>query len=270
MDNLIFVKIEIFVFLFSFLYVFYYLLIKLWPVDYVLKIFAKPDLITLTKTPFNKVILNSTKWESEIKSSHKIKISEKDKQKIAEIIKRVKLNSSKWYFDTAKNLIVEWLSLDKFNKELNLELAKIYEQEHNYINAEYIYKDLLEVLKVDFEVMKKLWYIYAMQNKLKESLNIYEQIHNKKMADDEVIDLLSELTYNMKNYKKALKYINLFLAWKPRNVDKLFMKWKSLRELWNKKEASLVYKRILDLQPYNSKAKENYEKYKDKKELIDL
>jgi tetratricopeptide (TPR) repeat protein len=85
-----------------------------------------------------------------------------------------------------------------------------------------------------------------------------------------VIDLLSELTYNMKNYKKALKYINLFLAWKPRNVDKLFMKWKSLRELWNKKEASLVYKRILDLQPYNSKAKENYEKYKDKKELIDL
>jgi hypothetical protein len=39
---------------------------------------------------------------------------------------------------------------------LNLELAKIYEQEHNYINAEYIYKDLLEVLKVDFEVMKKL------------------------------------------------------------------------------------------------------------------
>jgi hypothetical protein len=51
-----------------------------------------------------------------------------------------------------------------------------------------------------------------MQNKLKESLNIYEQIHNKKMADDEVIDLLSELTYNMKNYKKALKYINLFLA----------------------------------------------------------
>ena len=41
-----------------------------------------------------------------------------------------------------------------------------------------------------------------MQNKLKESLDIYEKIHRKKMADDEVIDLLSELTYDMKDYKK--------------------------------------------------------------------
>jgi hypothetical protein len=29
-----------------------------------------------------------------------------------------------------------------------------------------------------------------MQNKLDESLKIYEKIHNKKMADDDVIDLL--------------------------------------------------------------------------------
>ncbi len=108
--------------------------------------------------------------------------------------------------------------------------------------------------------MKKLWYIYAMQNKLKESFKLYEQIHNKKKADDEVIDLLSELAYNMKSYKKALKYINLFLVWKPRNVDKLFMKAKTLRELLKKDEARLVYKRILDLQPYNTKAKESYEK----------
>lgn len=213
-----------------------------------------------TKNTFlNKVVLTSTKGETESKINSKVKISEKDKQKIVEILKRVKINSSKWYYDTSRNLIVEWLSIDKYNRELNLELASIYEKEHNFINAEYIYKDLLEFLKVDYEVMKKLWYIYAMQNKLEESLSIYEKIHNKKMADDDVIDLLWELTYNMKNYKKALKYINLFLVSKPRNVDKLFMKAKSLRELWKREESRLVYKRILDLQPYNTKAKETYD-----------
>jgi hypothetical protein len=38
------------------------------------------------------------------------------------------------------------------------------------------------------------------------------------------------------------------------------MKAKTLRELLKKDEARLVYKRILDLQPYNTKAKESYEK----------
>jgi hypothetical protein len=60
--------------------------------------------------------------------------------------------------------------------------------------------------------MKKLGFIYAMQNKLSESLKIYETIHNKKMADDEVIDLLSELTFNMKDYNKSLKYSNLYIV----------------------------------------------------------
>jgi hypothetical protein len=72
--------------------------------------------------------------------------------------------------------------------------------------------------------------MYAIQGKLEDSLTIYENIHNKKMADDEVIDLLSELTFDMKNYKKALKYTNLFLASKPRDVNKLFLKAQSLEK----------------------------------------
>lgn len=254
MENLLFIKIEIFIFIFSFLYILYYLWIRLFIIYFKVKKAVKPEKIQNNKTALNKV--NLANGNNQTKINKKKKVSDSDKKKISEILKRVQINSSKGYFDTSKNLIVEWLSIDKHNKELNLELASIYEKEKNYINAEYIYKDLLDVLKVDFEVMKKLWYIYAMQNKLKESLEIYEKIHNKKMADDEVIDLLSELTFNMKIYKKWLKYTNLFLVWKPRNVEKLFMKAKCLFELWRKEESILVYKRIVELQPYNTKAKD--------------
>jgi tetratricopeptide (TPR) repeat protein len=61
----------------------------------------------------------------------------------------------------------------------------------------------------------------------------------------------------MKDYKKALKYTNLYLTWKPRDVNKLFIKAISLEELKQIKESLLVYKRILELQPYNNKAKDS-------------
>jgi hypothetical protein len=46
---------------------------------------------------------------------------------------------------------------------LNLELANIYVKEKNYPNAEYIYKDLLELAKEDLELYKSLAYTYFMQ-----------------------------------------------------------------------------------------------------------
>ena len=265
MKNLIFIKIEILILVSSFLYILYYLWIKLLPSKLIVKNITKPSKKKSKKILEQKVKFNCNNWETDSKKKSNVKISDIDKDKVNKILKRVRVNSIKWYFDTARSLIVEWLSLDKYNRDLNIELASIYEKEQNYINAEYIYKDLLEILKADIEVMKKLGYIYAMQNKLKDSLKMYEKIHNKKKADDEVIDLLSELAFTMKHHKKALKYVNLFLVWKPRDVDKLFIKAKSLKVLWKKDEARDVYKRILDLQPYNTKAKDKYEKLRNKK-----
>jgi Flp pilus assembly protein TadD len=77
------------------------------------------------------------------------------------------------------------------------------------------------------------------------------------MADDEVINILAELTFNMEDYNKAVKYSSLYLVSKPRDVEKLFIKAKSLEELKKDQEASQVYNRILELQPYNTKAKDS-------------
>jgi len=253
----IFIKLEILILIFSFLYILYYLWAKFFVVYFKVKKVIKPEKIENKKSALNKVTLNSNKSKKASKKLNEAKITDINREKVIDIIKRVKINSSKWYFDFSKNLIVEWLSIDKFNRDLNMELASIYEKEKKYLNAEYIYKDLLEHLKVDFVIMKKLWYIYALQDKYKDSLNIYEKIHKKKMADDEVIDILAELTFTMKLYKKTLKYANLYLVSQPRNVHKLFIKAKSFEKLWQIEDAVPVYKRILELQPYNNKAKNN-------------
>jgi hypothetical protein len=49
----------------------------------------------------------------------------------------------------------------------------------------------------------------------------------------------------------------LFLASKPRDVNKLFLKAQSLEKTWKDNDALLIYKRILELQPYNTRAKDS-------------
>jgi hypothetical protein len=71
--------------------------------------------------------------------------------------------------------------------------------------------------------------------------------------------MLCEIAYNMKKYKKTVKYTSLFLKDKPRDVEKMFMRAESFAILGENMEAMLVYKRIMELQPYNSRAKEEIE-----------
>ncbi len=268
MENLLFIKSEIIIFLLSLLYIIYYLWTKLYNLYFKFRNIVKPQTIKNRKSALNKVSLNNkNNWKNTV---NKIILSDNQKQELSDLLAKVKTNSSKWYFDTAKNLIVEWLSIDKYNKELNLQLGLIYEKEKNYSNAEYIYKELLDNYNWDYIIMKNLWYILAIQDKLTESLIIYELLHKKKKFDNEVIEIISDLSFTLKNYKKALKFINLYLSSKPRNIDKLWMKAISLDELWNYNESIDIYKRILELQPYNTKAKENLEfvKEKIKKEKI--
>jgi tetratricopeptide (TPR) repeat protein len=138
---------------------------------------------------------------------------------------------------------------------LNLFLAKIYEREEKYKNAELIYKDLLNISKRDHKIKKLLAFNLAMQSNFEESLELYENIFKNKKFDNKIIDMLVDLTYDMKKYKKCFKYVNLYLKEKPRDVEKMFMKSICLKSLNKPDDALLIYKKILQIQPYNTKAK---------------
>lgn len=180
------------------------------------------------------------------------KLTEKQKLRLIEILKRVQTNSSKWYFDTAKNLIVEWLAIDNGNKDLNLELASIYEREKNYKNAQYIYEDLIEKLEDNYEVIKKLAFSLALQWKYKKSVKQYTQAFDRKPGDMEVLDALANLLFELGDFKESLKYTKLYLVQKPRNVEKLTVKWVCFEQLEKYPEAIAAYRKILEIQPYNS------------------
>ena len=73
----------------------------------------------------------------------------------------------------------------------------IYEAEKNFKNAEYVYRDLIEIHNENYEILKKLGYILALQKRYIDSINMYEQAFSKNMGDIEVIDLLTDLHYEI-------------------------------------------------------------------------
>ena len=271
MENTFFIRIEILIFILSLSYIWYYLYEKIVVIFNNIKNIIKPDKRVLQDKikKMRKIEEEKVKMELEKKTKTRSKIKDKDNEndwitakeskRISEIIKRVKLNKRKWNFNVAKSLIIEWLSIDKINKDLNLELASLYEEEKEYKKAEYIYNDLLTAFQDNFEILKKLWYNLAIQNRYEESIEIYSRWHNKNKWDVEIMEFLADLNHEIKNYKKSLKYTKLFLNQFPRNTEKLKMRWFCHEALWEIENAIDIYKKVLELQPYNSQVTEKLE-----------
>lgn len=253
--NLVLFQIEVIIFFVSILYILYFLW---WKIFWIFVSVRK--ILWLGKGRSDKPV---TKVQiSEDRNLHatsyvaqKYQISVEDKNKVSELLKKIKINISKWEYDLAKNLIVEWLTIDKFNIELNLELAWIYILEKEYHKAEYIYKDLLLVHEWDFEVLKKLAYVLTMQEKYDLAIEMYKKAWEIKSDDHEVINMLAHLYYYKWMYVDAISYLKFYLKDYPRDVENIILLWASYRNIGKILDAINTYKRVLEIDPYNTEVK---------------
>lgn len=181
----------------------------------------------------------------------KSSFNKEEKEKLKNIIKRVHLNKVRWYNDKARTLIIEWLTIDKNNRDLNMELADIYGTDKEYSKAEYIYKDILQKTPDDIDVLKLLAKSLEMQDKNKDAINIYQKAHIKKKSDLIILEKLSELTFDVQDYSDAMTYIKLYLKQIPRDAEKIAMLWYCLEKDDNIEKAIEEYERALQIQPYN-------------------
>jgi len=188
-----------------------------------------------------------------IKVSNKAKnLTDDDKSKLTELLKRIHINKVKWYHDKARTLIVEWLAIDKHNKNLNLHLADIYEIEKEYQKSEYIYRDILAKYEWDLDVLTGLAESLAKQEKNKEAINVYLKIHNKKKGDTDILEQLADLTFDIREYSESLMYTKLFLKQVPRNAEKIAMAWFCLERAGDIEKAIHEYEKVIQIQPYNN------------------
>lgn len=257
-------RIEIFLFLLSLGYSLYYAF------DILFAKFKAKQQQKKEKIEKRKKLLEKSQQESSQESQEKSTQTQQkfnknstqsvDLEWMRETLKRIQVNKARWYYETARSLIIEWLAFDKNNKDFNLELADIYELEENYKKAEYIYKDLLVIYVDNIELLKKLGNTLILQWNLDEAVAVFETAFKKKKDDLEIIDELAELYFELKNYKKCLEYVKMFLREKPKNIEKLWMKGYCLEKQGSNEDAIECYQRILDFQPYNMEIKERIKK----------
>lgn len=255
-------KIEIIIFFLSFGYILFYFSDYFYE-KYKLFQQKKKEKIEKIKERIEKRNKNENKealTENSVKNGSKEeKYNPESSEKLREIIKRVQINISRGYLDSARTLIIEWLALSKNNKDLNLLLADVYEREKKYQNAEYIYRDLLDIHPEDDYILQRLWNIYSLRGKIEKAYSCYKNALSHDKANTEILDILAHLALELKKFKAALKYSTLYLKEKPRNAEKLSIKWYALEQLWKYADAKKSYNAVLDLQPYNTDIRERLE-----------
>lgn len=249
MENLFFLKMEIILFLISIFYFIYYVIYKIKNISF--KKQRNPnnkDLNTIDNKR-SSVQIKETKFQKEEEKE----MNSDKKVKIAEILRKEAIYYERGDYEAAKWFIVEWLALDKDNKQLNLELANIYNKQSEYKKSEYIYRELIEKQKEDFDLLKKLGFVLALQKKYKDSIRVYKEALWQKESEPWIIDILSDLTFEVEDFEWCIKFAKLTLKDKPRDSEKLQLMAYSYDNLWELENALIYYWKITELQPYNTK-----------------
>ena len=254
------IKLEIILLLLAFSYSVYYIFNRLIANKERIKIFftgSKRQRAVRKKAPEKTNAGERTRGNRVKEKAYEVKntkqnLSPEDKSKLDNITKRVHLNKVRWYTEKARTLIIEWLTLDKHNKKLNLELADIYEWEKEFSKAEYIYRDLLEKSPDDIETLKSLAASLEMQEKDKAAINMYRKAHKLKLSDVDTLEKLSDLTFAVAEYPDAMEYTKLYLKQVPRDAEKIAMVWYCLEKEGSIEKAIEQYETVLQIQPYNN------------------
>lgn len=258
--NLALFKLELLVFWISLLYILYYALgWFFWIIKRIKQIFW------LKKQKWDKIpavvdLEQEVNHHAETYTENKTQITDSDKIELSEIIKKVDINISKWEYDIAKNLIVEWLAIDKFNIELNNHLAWIYILEQDYLKSEYVYKDLLLVHEWNFDILKKLWYILSMQEKYDLAIEMYKKALDKNPEDCDTLNMLAHLCHYKNHHLESIDYLKTYLKHKPKDIENIILLAWCYKAVLNIDDAILTYTRALEIEPYNEEIKQEIEK----------
>lgn len=204
---------------------------------------------------------------SEVNKDTKNELSKDEKDEIVEIAKIAQNKISRWEYSDAKAKIIEWLSIDKFNKQLNILLASIYEKDKDYKKAEFIYKDLIVLNEHDTEIYLKLGFILSIQSKYEVAYEIYKKLHCLDKTNMEAIEMLANIGHHLGNFEDSRLFTKIFLKKNPRNIDLLYLQALNLINLEERKEAIEMLLKVRQIEPYNVKVNELIDKVQLELEL---
>lgn len=178
-------------------------------------------------------------------------LSGDEKLHLAELIKAIKTRIARGELSEARARIIEGLSIEKFNKELNCLLASLYEKDRDYKKAELIYKDLILMNDTDPELYLKLGFALSIQGKYEIAYEIYKRLLSLDENNIETVDMLANLGHQLGLHRESNEYASLFLKKNPHNTDILYLTAINFINLEERPAALENLKKIRTIDPYN-------------------
>lgn len=221
----------------------------------------EPDIQAVTESPQKEMVPIEEKWEEQNP------LSSDEKQYVVDLIKNIKTRIARWEFQEARARIIEGLSIDKFNKDLNCLLASLYEKNKDYKKAELIYKDLILLNETDSELYLKLGFILSIQEKYDIAYEIYKRLLSLDEGNFETIEMLTNIWHQLGHHGESNEYARMFLKKNPHSVDILYLAAVNSINLEEQSAALEYLKKIRTIDPYNGKIQELIKKLELEAEL---
>ncbi len=179
-------------------------------------------------------------------------LTSEEKQTIGELITVVRLHIARGELHDARARVVEGLSIDKFNKELNILLASLYEIDRDYKKAELVYKDLIILHDSDTEIYLKLGFVLAIQSKFEIAFEIYKKLHALDENNYEAVEMLANIAHKLERYEDSTLYAKIFLRQYPHNTDILYLLAVNYINTSQPGEALETLRKLRTIEPYNT------------------
>ena len=189
--------------------------------------------------------------EQEVPKKTTHTLSPEKREKLVEITQNTRTLIARWQLVEARTLIIEWLSLSKDHRELNILLAELYEREHRFEKAEYIYKDLAHIYIDDADILLHLANSLAMQRKYRVSYELYKKVLTLQWDSEDVLYTLTHLASELIEVDDTYEYARNYIRQYPKNPEILWLYSQSQITRGNRRDAIETLIKLKNLTPYN-------------------
>ena len=183
------------------------------------------------------------------------------RQKLQDAVVAAKSKVARGDWQAAQAKIVEGLSVDKLNPELNCMLAEQFERRLEWSKAEFVYRDLiLATDSRDSSLFSRLAAVLEKQGKDALALEVWKKAFELRPDEAKPADASARLALGLGRWDEALRYAKESLRLFPRNARALDMLASANLALGDRRAALDAYLKIKELDPYDPAVRKTIER----------
>lgn len=182
-------------------------------------------------------------------------LSREERAHIQELVGLVRLKMSRGSKSEARIHVIAGLSIDKFDKDLNVLLASLYESDGEYAKAELIYKDLIVLHENDPEIYLRLGNTLYAQEKYEVAYEVYRRLLLIDESNFEALEMFAMAAYRLEKYDDVIAAARRYVKKFPASIDMLHLLADASLRVGDRPEALVVLKKIQNMEPYNAEVK---------------